>query len=199
MSTPRQPPHYRHARDDDGGARTGRLLAEPAGGEPATAILLAAAHALTGWDGFERSSERFLGELAGALGLAAGALWLRAGETLLASTVWCMSEQARVELEGALRLLRLGPGDSLPGSAWERREPIHRALTGAERSGDARHGRYGDLHAHLAVPVCAGDEVLGVVEMYATAHAELSGRLLDVLGIAGHVCWERPLRAAGES
>jgi DNA-binding CsgD family transcriptional regulator len=196
MSIARKPPPDR-CQNYAGDARTAGLPVEPHGGEPATAVLLAVSHALTGWDGFERSSERLLCELAGALGMAAGTLWLPAGEALIVSTVWSSSEDARFELERALRPLRVGRGECLPGSAWERREPVQRSLSGAQELAEGPGGSV-DLHAHLAVPVCAGEEVLGVVELYAAAHPELSARLIEVLGTAGHLLGTLFARRRGE-
>jgi DNA-binding CsgD family transcriptional regulator len=196
MSRPHEPHHDRH--DPHRAAGLGRVAAEADGGEPATAILLAVAQTLTAWDGFEPVSERLLGELAGALGLAAGALWLPAGEALVARSVWSVNEEVRTELEGALAPLRLAPGESLPGSAWQRREPIHRTLSTAEDSAPAERGRPGRLRGHVAVPVCVGEEVLGVVELYARSHAELSARLLGVLGTAGHLLGTVFARRRGE-
>ncbi|MCW2968916.1 MAG: LuxR family transcriptional regulator [Solirubrobacterales bacterium] len=196
MSLPHEPHHDRREPHRPGGL--GRVVAEADGDEPATAILLAVAQTLTAWDGFERASERLLGELAGALGLAAGALWLPAGEALVASSVWSASEDVRSELERALKPVRLAPGDSLPGSAWQRREPIHLTLSTAEDSAPAGRGRPGGLRGHVAVPVCAGEEVLGVVELYARSHADLSARLIGVLGTAGHLLGTVFARRRGE-
>jgi len=54
--------------------------------EPSTAILRAGAVAATRWQGFERTSRRALGDLAGALHMSAGALWLATGGTLAPRT-----------------------------------------------------------------------------------------------------------------
>jgi DNA-binding CsgD family transcriptional regulator len=195
--SPQDEPHPdRHDAHRAGGL--GRAPAEADVGEPATAILLAVAQTLTAWDGFERVSERLLGELAGALGLAAGALWLPAGEALVASSVWSVSEDVRSELEDALAPLRLAPGECLPGSAWQRREPIHLALSTADDPAPEERGRPGGLRGHVAVPVCAGEEVLGVVELYARSHAELSARLIGVLATAGHLLGTVFARRRGE-
>jgi DNA-binding CsgD family transcriptional regulator len=166
--------------------------------ERATAVLLAVSHALTGWDSFERASERLLRDLADALGLAAGALWLPTGETLVASTIWSTKEVDRMALEGALRPLRLTRGSCLPGRAWERREPTHRAMStgsgGAERWPSAPDG----LRAHVALPAWTGEEVLGVIELYAASNAEFNTRLMHVLSTAGHLLGTLFSRRRGE-
>src|ERR1700716_4132791 len=69
----------------------------------ATAVLLAVSHAVTGWDTFERTSERLLRDLAGALGHAAGTLWIPAGDALVATTIWSANEIHRRGLESAVR------------------------------------------------------------------------------------------------
>jgi DNA-binding NarL/FixJ family response regulator len=48
------------------------------------------------------------------------------------------------------------------------------------------------------VPVCVGEEVLGVVELYARSHAELSARLIGVLGTAGQLLGTVFARRRGE-
>src|SRR5436305_9538624 len=95
--------------------------------EPSTAILRAGAVAATRWQGFERTSRRALGDLAGALHMSAGALWLATGGTLAPRTVWSSCEQVQIELEDDLRSLRPVRGERLAGEAWKRRACVHRA------------------------------------------------------------------------
>ena len=158
----------RSALDDDGRA---------------TAVLLAVSQAITGWDTFEHASERLLRDLSGALGLVAGALWIPAGDALVATTIWSAPEIDRTALENALRPLRLSRGTCISGSAWELREPLHRAIPAPH--GDESLPR--SMRAHLAVPAWTGDEVLGVIELYAAADAPFGKRLMHVLGTAGHL------------
>lgn len=178
--------------------RTDGQEAEPDSAERATAVLLAVSQALTGWDSFERASERLLRELAGALGLAAGALWLPAGEALVASTIWSSHDGHRSALEGALRPLRLPRGSCLPGSAWERREPIHRSALPAEDGDQAAQTALGGLRAHVALPAWTGEEVLGVIELYAASNAELGKRMVHILSTAGHLLGTLFARRRGE-
>ncbi|HEY4427061.1 MAG TPA: LuxR C-terminal-related transcriptional regulator [Solirubrobacteraceae bacterium] len=198
MSTIRQPPPDRDEHGHDGGGRTTAESLRPHGGDAGAAILLAVSHALTAWEGFDRSTERLLGELAGALGLAAGVLWLPAGEALVVTSAWGETEGDRAHLERTLRPLRVAPGECLCGAAWERREPIHRALASAQRPSGSLRGQTSELCAHVAVPVSAGEEVLAVVELYAAAHAELSAHLIEVLGAAGHLLGTVFTRRRGE-
>jgi DNA-binding CsgD family transcriptional regulator len=179
MSTDR-PPHDAHARDDAAELRPSLPGTELESAERAIAVMIAVANTLTHWDSFEHASERLLRDLAGALGLAGGALWLPAGEVLVARAIWTAQSVDRTALERALNPLPLG--GSLPGSAWKRREPVFRPIP-APADGFGAHS----LHAQLAVPAWTGAEVLGVIELYSAANAALTGRLMEVLGIAGHV------------
>jgi DNA-binding CsgD family transcriptional regulator len=175
-----------HQSDDAALARSEDRRARLETSERATAVLVAVSDALTSWDSFEDTSERLLRDLAGALGLVGAALWLPTGEALVASTIWCTHDRDRVALESALRPLRLPRGASLPGSAWERREPVRRAIPQDRDRRSSAHGASA-LHEQLAVPAWAGDEVLGVVALYASANAELSKRLMQVLQTAGNL------------
>ncbi len=166
--------------------------------ERGTAVLLAASHALTSWESFERASERLLRELAGALGAAAGALWLPAGETLAASSIWSTSDADRIALESALRPLRLARGVRLPGRAWEGREPVHRAMPESRSSDQGSQDTPGALRAHLALPAWTGEEVLAVIELYSTSNAEVNRRLMHVLCTAGHLLGTLFARRRGE-
>jgi DNA-binding CsgD family transcriptional regulator len=160
----------------------------------ATAVLLAVSHAITGWDTFEHASERLLRDLSGALGLVAGALWIPAGDALVATTIWSAPEIDGTALENALRPLRLPRGTCISGRAWELREPLHRAIPAPD--GDESRPR--SLRAHLAMPAWTGDEVLGVIELYAASDAPFGKRLMHVLGTAGHLLGTLFARRRGE-
>jgi DNA-binding CsgD family transcriptional regulator len=173
-------PDDAHERDDVAELRSPVQGAELESAERATAVMIAVSNTLTHWDSFEHASERLLRDLAGALGFAAGALWLPAGEVLVARTIWSAQAVDRTALERRLNPLPLGA--SLPGAAWKRREPVFRPIS-ASVDGAGAH----TLHAQLAVPAWTGAEVVGVVELYSAADAALNRRLMQVLGIAGHV------------
>jgi DNA-binding CsgD family transcriptional regulator len=184
MST-QHPSHGAHQHDEVVQPQTPGRAAELHNAERATAVLVAVSHALTGWDSFEHASERLLRDLAGALGVAAGALWLPVGEALAVRTIWTAHGIDRTALERALRPLRWPRGSALPGSAWERREPVYRPIPDAD--GCAAAGAPDGLQGHIALPAWTGCEVLGVVELYSASNAALNKRLMHVLGIAGHL------------
>lgn len=184
MSTQR-PPHGADDRDHAVGRQSLGHAAELDSAERATAVLVAVSQALTGWDSFEPSSQRLLRDLARALGVTAAALWLPVGEALAVRTIWAADGIDRTSLERSLRPLRFPRGSALSGSAWERREPVYQPIAGTERR--AGEGSPDGLHAHIALPAWTGGEVLGVVELYSATNAALNKRLMQVLGIAGHV------------
>jgi DNA-binding CsgD family transcriptional regulator len=148
------------------------------------AVLLAVSQALSAWDSFERGSERLLRDLAEALGLAAATLWLRHDDVLVARSIWSIASIDRAALEHAVRPLQFPRGIGVPGRAWERREPISTRLAAARDDASCQSAPHG-ICAAVALPALAGDEVLGVVEMYSTRATELNDGLMEVLSAVG--------------
>ena len=134
------------------------------------------------------ATPRALASIGSTLGWQLGALWRvdEQEQVLRLVDVW---HEDGVEASGFLglsRRTRFGPGEGLPGRAWERSEPdwienITRA-PGYSR-GEVAH--QAGLFAALAFPVYGEDRILGVVEFYAreirTPHPELL-RLLRGFG-----------------
>ncbi len=148
--------------------------------ERGLAAVLAVLQTLRAWDRLQSDGERLLSALAGALGLEAGALWLPQEYELVARAIWTAPGIDRGPLASAVRALRFRPGVGLPGRAWRRREPIHRAAAAAA-DGDPREGCLpGDLHASLAIPAVAAGEVLAVLELYSASPVELTECLTQV-------------------
>jgi DNA-binding CsgD family transcriptional regulator len=174
------------------------LEADRDGSDRAFALLVVVAEALTSSDSFEDASSRLLRDLAGVLDLAAGTLWLPVGETLVASTVWAGRGVDRNALERALRRLRLSRGASLPGSAWERREPLQRSTSAPCYGDELMEEAAAGLLGRIALPVCSGQEVLGVIELYSASNAELSERITQALDIAGQLLGTLFSRRRGE-
>jgi DNA-binding CsgD family transcriptional regulator len=188
MSTRLQPSLTGHDRGEHtGDVKAGGRDGDAQRVERATAVLLAVSQTLIGWDSFDAASERLLRDLAGALGMGAGAVWLPAGEELVPRSTWGASAKMLKELARFLRPQRPGRGDGLAGLAWQRREPVYAAPWGPEDDGAAAHDGAGRLRAQLAMPAGAGEDVLGVVELYSTSRLESSGELLDVLATAGQL------------
>jgi DNA-binding CsgD family transcriptional regulator len=164
-------------------ARADRMARESA--ERDLAILLGASQALRAWDCFQESAERLLGGLAGALDLPAAALWLPQDGVLVARATWSIPSLDRAALEQALGQVQLPSGVGLAGSAWQRRGPVNRASTGTDAPLSRGQPALPGLRPALGLPALAGEEVLGVVELYSTSEVELSERLVDVLSWVG--------------
>jgi DNA-binding CsgD family transcriptional regulator len=175
----------RHTRDQADVESEGHKHAL-ANTEREVAVLLAVAQALTAWDRLEHGSERLLRGLAEALGLQAGALWLPQGDVLVARTIWSAPSADRMALERVLRQLRLAKGVGLPGYAWEHRQAIDRPISPA-REDRGSQAALGGLHAVVALPALAGQDVLGVVELYSAAQVEFSEGLMHALAAVGQV------------
>ena len=113
-----------------------------------------------------------LGALCETLGFACGAVWLPDGDgpTLRCGASWVAPDAGpavNAFASGSSRL-RLAPGRGLPGRVFAFRRPSWVANVRADaqepRAGAARHAR---LRAAVAVPLAHGDEVSGVLELFA--------------------------------
>jgi DNA-binding CsgD family transcriptional regulator len=148
-------------------------------------VLSAILKSLTMWEGFARGSERLLRELAGALGQMAGTLWLPRGQLLCAGAVWSLPSVDGDALARALGEARVTRGVGLAGRAWERREAVDRPTAAGDDGGATRKRLPQGLAPMIAVPCSQGEEVLGVIELYSSARAEMSSHLMQVLAFAG--------------
>jgi DNA-binding CsgD family transcriptional regulator len=166
--------------DESPDRRTSAQNVGSSNGDREVAVLLAVSRALTAWDSFDSGSKGLLAELAGALGMPAGALWLPEDEMLVARSVWSTADEDAASLQRALRRVRLAPGSGLSGNVWERRRPLDGAST-REPAGVRSPPAVDGLHGAIGLPMLAGEEVLGVVELYSTSRSEFSARLMDVL------------------
>ncbi|MGO9490270.1 MAG: LuxR C-terminal-related transcriptional regulator [Solirubrobacteraceae bacterium] len=153
--------------------------------ERGLAVMLAVSHALTGWERFEDGSELLLREIAIALGQAAGILWLPEAGMLVPRAFGSPRRGDGVALWGALAALRLAPGRGLPGRAWEQGAPVRHDGDGPQDSALEPTAVAGALRASLALPALAGEEVLGVIELYGAPQEKLGNGLTDVLSAAG--------------
>jgi DNA-binding CsgD family transcriptional regulator len=171
-----------HASEGDRAGQAGGLREA----EREVAALLAISKALRAWESFERGSEHLLCGLATALDLQAGALWLRHGEVLVARAIWSDPSVDRAKIERALGALRIPAGVGIPGCAWELRVPVDQANSAACESSPPRQVTVADLRPAVGLPALAGEEVLGVIELYSYTHFTLGEHLMEVLIAAGH-------------
>jgi DNA-binding CsgD family transcriptional regulator len=87
-------------------------------------------------------------------------------ELLVARATWTaegVDKSALEELTGRGRFAR---GVGLPGSAWERCEPLYQTSATASESTQGQRPVPGGPWALVAIPARVGDDVLGVVELY---------------------------------
>jgi PAS domain S-box-containing protein len=165
------------ARDiaaDRRAARVREARAAIAGSLPATATL-------------QDAGCRALAAIGVSLDWSAGVLWLRDGAGLLrCADVWKADGFDCPEFERANRTARLARGAGLPGRAWAcgeavwvedvLHEPDDPRILPALRAG---------LHGAVAIPIAAGEEVRGVLELYATGPRREDEDLLLHLGDLG--------------
>ena len=122
--------------------------------------------------GPESLMQGVLGALGETLGFACGAVWLPEGDgpTLRCGASWIAPDAGpavNAFAQGSSRL-RLAPGRGLPGRVFAFRRPSWVANVRADaqepRAGAARHAR---LRAAVAVPLGHGDDISGVLELFA--------------------------------
>ena len=131
-----------------------------------------------------------LGALGETLGFACGAVWLPEGDgpTLRCGASWIAPDAGpavNAFAQGSSRL-RLAPGRGLPGRVFAFRRPSWVANVRADaqepRAGAARHAR---LQAAVAVPLGQGEDISGVLELFARDVREHDPETEAMLATAG--------------
>lgn len=138
----------------------------------------------------DEAMPRILEALAGALGCALAGYWVPAGDTLECRAAWCADDAAIPPRawDEASRRIRLAPGEGLPGLAWHERGPVWREdLEGVRGAEPSRLAVLADaeIRAGVGIPVTAGQEVLGAIELFASAPVPADARLADALRALG--------------
>ena len=115
------------------------------------------------------ATPRALESIGRTLGWQLGALWTvqEPGPALRLVDVWRAPGVKAAGFIGLSRRTTFGPGEGLPGRAWERGEPAW--IENVTRDPDYLRGdvaREAGLFGALAFPVLGEDRVLGVVEFY---------------------------------
>jgi GGDEF domain-containing protein len=145
---------------------------------------------LAGAEGPESLLQGVLGALGETLGFACGAVWLPEGDgpTLRCGASWVAQDAGPAVTafaQGSSRL-RLAPGRGLPGRVFAFRRPswVANVRTDAQepRAGAARHAR---LRAAVAVPLAHGEELAGVLELFARDIREHDPETEAMLATAG--------------
>jgi DNA-binding NarL/FixJ family response regulator len=112
-------------------------------------------------------------------------MWVPRGDALAPWVVWQAPTLNTIEIESALRNVRLGRGVGLAGTAWALAEPtrvgdLTENAIDSVRTTDALIGAY----AALAVPAPHGDEVVAVLTFGSRRQDELTDRnMRSLLGI----------------
>lgn len=133
---------------------------------------------------------QILEALAGSLGCTLAGYWVPAGDALECRATWCAADAtiSWSAWDEASRRAHFEAGEGLPGLAWRARVPTCLDdLPGAEIPRRAALAD-AEIRSGLGVPVIAGGEVLGAIELFARAPAPNDDRLEDALrAIGGHV------------
>jgi PAS domain S-box-containing protein len=129
----------------------------------------------------------------------------RMTRVLRCEQLWATEAFARTELVQATCTAVLQPGRELPGRAWLRREPLWLDdLAAGDGTGRARQAATAGLRAAAAFPVCAGEDALGVIEIFTRDSRQPDEDVLHLMTAIGHqvaqaVARESAQRALAES
>jgi hypothetical protein len=130
---------------------------------------------------------RALEEIGIHLGWTAGALWLpEAGGHLRCAHVWTADGFTCLEFERATRTARLERGCGLAGRAWASGEPVwvEDVLHETDEPRIVPAMRAG-LHGAVAIPLVAGHQVRGVLELFCRGPRREDEDLLMRMGDLG--------------
>ncbi|APR85330.1 Sensory box histidine kinase/response regulator [Minicystis rosea] len=153
--------------------------------------LLAAARVLAGAGDVAEAARRLLAMIGEAEGWCAGVVWLSAEGTdkLRCAEVWCPPERPAPDFERACRESTVTRGAGLAGRVWVSGRSV--VVTDVTRDEDVRRDprvERESFRAVAAVPVSAGLEVMGVLELFGTAPREPDPLLGEVLAsVAGQL------------
>jgi two-component system, cell cycle sensor histidine kinase and response regulator CckA len=131
--------------------------------------------------------DRILAELCRTLEWNWGSYWAldQADQALRCVAWWHPESVEATEFEQSAESVRLAQGEGLPGRVWETREPVWLEdfpAAGFPRSdAAARDG----LRTLFGVPVMAGKEVLGVIELSSRDPKRADAALSDTLAVVG--------------
>lgn len=110
---------------------------------------------------------RVLEAVGDSMGWLVGAFWLMEDDALRANCVWAARIHKGSVFATETGLMRLPPGEGLPGQVWVSRQTLWVEDVGKDPGFvRARAARTDGLHAAVAFPVRHGDRVLGVLEFF---------------------------------
>ncbi len=141
--------------------------------------------ALIDWNSFEEGARRLLQDLGVACEFMIGALWLPHGDVLAAELIWKEPVFEINDFEAMTFALRLPRGVSLPGLAWQSKQPETISDVSHEPNFRRREAaRAVGLHGAVAFPALKAEEVLAVLEFY-SREQDHTGRLRQTLTAIG--------------
>jgi PAS domain S-box-containing protein len=153
--------------------------------------LLAAARVLVGAADVPEAAQRLLAMIGDSEGWCAGAFWLadESGDKLRCVEVWCPSERPAPDFARACRSATVTRGVGLAGRVWVSGRSV--VVTDVGRDDDVRRDprvERESFRAVAAVPVAAGADVIGVIELFGTAPRDPDPLLGEVLAsVAGQL------------
>jgi len=126
------------------------------------------ARAISGAETFDDAVPQLLSTIARPLGREVAQLWSMGKDGMLRCAAHWREDGIAVDaFESASRELVLGPGQGMPGLAWQTRRPVW--LGDALAEGHflrIREAGEADLHGGMAFPIMRGDDPIGVIELF---------------------------------
>jgi PAS domain S-box-containing protein len=146
------------------------------------------ARAIADADSFDQAAPRLLAAIARPLGRQVAQFWAQGDDGMLRCVAQWHADGLDVEnFERASRELVLSPGQGLPGEVWEGGKPVwlgHAVAAGTFlRTDEAKEA---DLHGGMAFPVLAGDECVGVIELFSREVRERDPEIYALTEALGH-------------
>ena len=152
------------------------------------AMQVAVSRVLAEADSLAAAAGQVLAAIGGSAGWQIGAFWQvdRERAEMRCVEVWCAPGFAAERLVQESRRLVFGRGVGLPGRVWEAASPLMFPEVVADSSFLRRAGAVeAGLRAAVGMPIVAGDEVLGVVELMGSEMHEPEPGLLEMFETIG--------------
>jgi two-component system, sensor histidine kinase and response regulator len=134
------------------------------------------------------AAPRMLAAVCETLGWEYGSLWEvdRSGRTLQCVGTWHAPSLEVSAFVAISRTTRFTRGTGLPGRVWASGRPAWIPdVTGDDNFPRAAVAGHVGLHGAFALPICRGDEVLGVMEFFSRDIREPDAALLETMRTAG--------------
>jgi len=126
------------------------------------------ARAISGAESFDEAAPQMLASIARPLGREVAQFWTMGEDGMLRCAAHWREEGMAVDaFERASRELAVGPGEGIPGLAWQDRRPVWLGdVIAAGKFLRTREAGDADLHGGMAFPVMRGDDPIGVIELF---------------------------------